>query len=789
VFIHSLKSHISHIVVIVGLSSSAFLCTAGAAGPPSQIAIVSGNTQAGTVGTTLPSPFVALVTDSNGKPVPGATVVWSIIGGGASFHAGSTVTNLSGLASNTMTLGTVTGWDKGTAGIATGLKVNLGANARAGLARTIAIYSGNRQTGTVGSALPNSLEVICRDQYGNLSSQAQIDWAVVGGGGSFSYFESQTSGGVAAKAMTLGRVPGVNTAIATINGTTTSSTFTETAVVGPPATLSIVRGNVQAGQPGARLASPFYVQVTDQYGNPLGGIQVDWKALTAGDQFSTPTTITNSLGLTERNLTMGPAYGEHIATATIDGTNISQTLIATHDFAATIQEVSAANANPAAMQPYFLGLSYPKTWVSADMFNAKNLATVALFKNLGPGVLRFLGEEIGGAITWNPTGPGLKYGTVTTADIARVAAFVKAANWKVLYGIGLLNNTPATAASEAAVAAQEFGSSLLGFEIGNEPDGYPLARYGTPPTPQIPGYTWQDYISTTPVDSNGELLPSWPAFANAIRAAVPNAPLTGPAGGPPWAIDLAQSGEAFKISLLTIHYYAAWPAESPTMTTVLTPDPHLLVTLPEVSEAAAAANISGGYRFSECNSVSGEVPGLTDAFGTALWTIDFLFVNAFNQSRGVDFTGGGHGPGNYTPLVDDLNNVTGIGPDYYGMFAYSLIAKGGTLMTTEVSPSWSGTFSAYAVKQPDGSTDAILSNKDPNATVTVAISPQGTISQATSLLLTAPSLNATTGFTLGGSPINIDGSWTPTSNPAVPIVDNAALLVIPPGSAQIVHMQ
>jgi len=224
------------------------------------------------------------------------------------------------------------------------------------------------------------------------------------------------------------------------------------------------------------------------------------------------------------------------------------------------------------------------------------------------------------------------------------------------------------------------------------------------------------------------------------------------------------------------------------MATLLTADPNIPEFLAQTNAAATAGHISGGVRYSECNSISGEVPGLTDSFGAALWTIDFLFVNAFNQSGGVAFTSGGSGAGNYTPLVDDLTNVTGIGPDFYGLYAYKLISKGGTLMTTQESPV-SSTLSAYVIEQPDGSTDAILSNKDPNNTVTVAVTPQGSISQATSLLLTAPSLTSTTGFTLGGSPINIDGSWTPTSNPAVPIVDNAALLVIPPGSAQIVHMQ
>ncbi len=418
------------------------------------------------------------------------------------------------------------------------------------------------------------------------------------------------------------------------------------------------------------------------------------------------------------------------------------------------------------------------------MFNPDNAASVALFKDLGPGVLRFLAEGITGAIPWDPDGVGLKYGVTTTADIKRVAAFVKAANWKVIYGIGLLNSTPSAAASEAAVAAKEFGSSLLGFEIGNEPNNYALPNYGEP---QIPGYTWADYISTAPVYSDGKLLPSWPAYANAIRAAVPNAPLAGAATGATWTIPFAESSEAPLVSLLTLHYYATWPAESPTMTTLFTPDPYVPESLAQTNAAAVAANITGGVRYSECNSVSGEIPGLTDAFGAALWTIDFLFVNAFNQSRGVAFTGGGSGAGNYTPLVDDLNKVTGIGPDFYGLYAYKLISKGGKLMTTDVAPDYS-TFSAYAIEQPDGSTDFVLNNKNAYSSVTVAVKPETSFSEAYTLLLTAPSLTSTSGFTLGGSPINIDGSWKPTHYPAVPVVGDQAVVTVPPGSVQIVHM-
>ncbi len=614
---------------------------------------------------------------------------------------------------------------------------------------------------------------------------AQIAWTVVSGGGSVGYYQSATANGVAVKSFTLGTVPGVNRAIATIEGTSASYTFTETAVLGPPAIMSISSGNYQQGKPGVPLANPLVAQVTDAYGNPLSGVRVSWTANTPGDTLSPSSNATATYGHSDGTLTMGPAYGVHTVNAFVAGTGIGQTFVATHGI--TVNVESNPNPNPAAMEPYFLGLSYPKPWIAMDMFDPNNAATVALFKDLGPGVLRFAAEDTTGAIPWSPTGPAFTYGVVTTADIARVAAFVKATNWKVLYGIGFLNNTPASAASEAAVAAKEFGSNLLGFEIGNEPDAYGLARYGNPPAPQIPGYSWADFISTTTLYSDGVPMPSWPVYANAIRAAVPNAPLAGTSTGPPWAIDLAESDQAPLVSQLTIHYYAGWPAEPATMATLLTADPNIPEFLAQTNAAATAAHISGGVRYSECNSISGEVPGLTDSFGAALWTIDFLFANALNQSRGVAFTSGGSGAGNYTPLVDDLTKVTGIGPDFYGLYAYSLISKGGKLMTTDVAPAYE-TLSAYAIEQPNGSTAVILSNKNPYSSVTVAVKPLTTFSQAYTLLLTAPSLTSTSGFTLGGSPINIDGSWTPTHYPAVPVVGDQAVVTVPPGSAQIVFM-
>ncbi len=395
------------------------------------------------------------------------------------------------------------------------------------------------------------------------SAHAEIYWSMSGGGGSVGHYQSPTEHGVASMTVTLGQLRR-DTYTATIIGQEMPYTSTETAVVGPPAIMSKTSGNYQQGEPGVPLANPLVAQVTDAYGNPLSGVRVSWTANTPGDALSQSSNSTATYGHSDDTLTLGPAYGVHTVNAFVAGTAIGQTFVATHGITVGVQ--SNPHPNPNAMEPYFLGLSYPKTWVSVDMFDPNNAATVALFKDLGPGVLRFLAESTTGAIPWDPDGAGLKYGVTTTADIKRVAAFVKAANWKVLYGIGLLNTTTSAAASEAAVAAKEFGSNLLGFEIGNEPSTpLPSDVWRPPGTPD----TWL-HLGRLHLDDAGLLQwstsASWPAYADAIRAAVPNAPLAAAASGPSWAIDIAESGEASKVSLLTIHYYAEWPAEPATMT-------------------------------------------------------------------------------------------------------------------------------------------------------------------------------------------------------------------------------
>jgi len=785
VSIHRPKSYRFPVALISMLLSSAI---AYAAGAPTRISIASGKGQTGKVGTALANPWVVLVTDSSGNPVDGATVNWQVTAGGASFPATKTTTNSSGLASNTLTLGTVTGFDKATALLANGAAAIFGASATPGAAVSISSYSGNDQTGTVADALPQALEVICRDKYGNPANQTVVDWTVTGGGGSVPYAHSESENGIATKALTLGAKPGANYAAATISGTDKSYTFTEEGVAGPVAAIEIVSGNDQTGSANTALPGPLTIAAVDAHGNYKSDTQVSWTANTAGDSLSATSTVTNSSGLASDTLILGSTSLLHTVTVAVQGTSISQTFTALMSVNGVVS-VQGERVSTTGFQPYFLGLSYMKIVVSAPLFNENNAGLVTLFKNLGPGVLRLNGEEAVGAQTvWDPTGPGLKYGTLAKADLVRLEKFLESVDWKVLYGLNFSQNTASNAAAEAGVAAQVFGDNLLGFEIGNEPDNYSRAVYGSPPVPQIPGYTWDDFISTSPVySSDGALLPSWPIFATAIQAAAPDAGLTGPAAGFDWFSSFAESDQASRISLLTRHIYQGQSTSKLTMETLLTPDPRFAVQFPEMEQAAITAGVPGGYRISECNTYSTPTDGVTNAFGAALWTIDFLFTNAKYQSTGVDFMGGGDKV-NFSPIFDNGVNVVGIGPDYYGLFAYSLLGQGGKLMTTQVTPAPS-TFSAYAVQETNGTTDLILSNKDPNNDFTVGISRPGSISQATALLMTAPSLTATSGFSLGGSQIGIDGSWQASTTDDLSILDGSAVVTVPAGSAQIVHLK
>jgi hypothetical protein len=95
------------ITYVSSVDGSIFTDTANMTAAPAYIQLSSGSGQNAATGATLPQPIKVLVSDSSGNPISGATVTWSITGSGGSFSP--SVTDSSGLASSTLTMGSTPG--------------------------------------------------------------------------------------------------------------------------------------------------------------------------------------------------------------------------------------------------------------------------------------------------------------------------------------------------------------------------------------------------------------------------------------------------------------------------------------------------------------------------------------------------------------------------------------------------------------------------------------------------------------------------------------------------------
>jgi hypothetical protein len=209
---------------------TASLTETGVAGPAAVLSVVSGSSQSGTVGTVLPLPLLVMAKDSFGNKVAGASVTFSDVYGG-SFSPNPGVTGTNGEVSTAFTLPTTahSGFavtaSSGTATAATFHETSIAASPA-----SLAISSGNKQTGTRGTQLPKPLVVVVKDQYGNAVSGVTVTFSDGGAGGSFLNSAPITNSvGQASATYTLPPAAGTYSITATVNSNVNVVTFTEMA--------------------------------------------------------------------------------------------------------------------------------------------------------------------------------------------------------------------------------------------------------------------------------------------------------------------------------------------------------------------------------------------------------------------------------------------------------------------------------------------------------------------------------------------------------------------------------
>ena len=429
-----------------------------------------------------------------------------------------------------------------------------------------------------------------------------------------------------------------------------------------------------------------------------------------------------------------------------------------------------------AIAPEFMGLGYEISSVAVPgLLSPANSLYAQLVRTLGrSGVIR-IGGNTSDFARYAPDAPAVStpFGTVVNdAALRDLAGFLRATGWKLIWGLNLGSGSVTEAVAEAAAVLRYAGSSLLAFEIGNEPDLF----HGSGHRP--PGYSYDEWLA------------EFRRYATALQARFPAIPLAGPdaAGHTDWVTRFAadQRGD---LALLTHHYYRGGQRNpKSTIAELLGPDPKLQPELDAFRAASEAARVP--YRICEVNSFSGGGrPGVSDTLAGALWALDFMYTLAASGCSGVNMETGVNQLGfvsSYSPISDDTHGHYAAAPEYYGMLAFALGGHGNMVgaQVVDAAPA----VRAYATRQSSGELVLTLLNKGAEPALVAAAIQGSHAKYATAVRLLGPSLDAKTGITLGGAGVSAAGLWASRLREHIPLQAGRFRIALPAASAAVVTL-
>jgi hypothetical protein len=356
---------------------------------------------------------------------------------------------------------------------------------------------------------------------------------------------------------------------------------------------------------------------------------------------------------------------------------------------------------------------------------------------------------------------------LTPAWLTAARRFVRQTSARLVLDLNLVTATPSIAAqwAKAAEARLPHGS-ILGFEIGNEPDIYSRADW----LAMLPG------IGSRTIGSGAGSLPlaisavsyaqAFGLYASALSRIVPGVSLLAPAlANPPenlnWISTLLAAPHS-SLRAITVHRYpyseCALPGTStyPTIERILSENATAGMAR-TVRAAVALAHRSGlPLKVTELNSVTcGGRAGVSNTFATALWAPDALFellragVNAVNVhvrefAINAAFVLNGHG------LIAH--------PLLYGLLAFSrMLGPEAKLVPLRLHSRRSMHLKAWAVSVRGNMLHVLVIDKGEHA-VRVLLHLQGEGVAAVQRML-SPAVTSRSGVTLAGQRIATDGSW------------------------------
>ncbi len=284
---------------VVGIPPVTFSATSDV-GTVAEFEVVSGNQQNGIAGSLL-APMVVVAQDAHANAIANVVVTFAVTAGNGSLSITTAMTDSSGHAQTTLTLGHTASTDTVSAhaaGLSTGLTFT--ANGVAGPAAKMSIASGNNQIAAAGASLTTPLVVLVQDTFGNPVQGFAVSFVVATGGGTATAPNATTSAtGLAQTGIALSITVGTTTVTANASGLI--ATFTATRTTARASALDILEGNNQSNILGGTYPQPLLVKLMDIYGNPIPNIAVSFTSNAFGDM-TTVTATTNAAGEAQINL-------------------------------------------------------------------------------------------------------------------------------------------------------------------------------------------------------------------------------------------------------------------------------------------------------------------------------------------------------------------------------------------------------------------------------------------------------------------------------------------------------
>jgi hypothetical protein len=415
----------------------------------------------------------------------------------------------------------------------------------------------------------------------------------------------------------------------------------------------------------------------------------------------------------------------------------------------------------------YLGLS-TEYW-ALPMY-ARHLATFERVLGLihvagdGPMILRVGGDSADHAF-WDPrlrTLPPWAF-TLTPEWTELTGGIVHRLGVRLIIDLNLITNAPDTAAVWAQAAAARLPRhSIVGFEIGNEPDIY--SRKGWM---RVTAGDLMSGVVLPPALTMRNYLGDFRAYGATLGEVAPHVPLIGPAVAEPRAhwrwVRALLAARPPGLSMISVHRYPysgcvrRRSASFPTIARVLSARASTVLAAQLAPMIARTHRAGLPFRLTELNSVTcGGRPRVSDTFATALWAPDTLFALLRARADGVNLHVRAttiNAPFAFTPSGLFAR------PLLYGLIMFSRALAGGVaLEPTRLQAGVSLHLHTWVVRTRSGALHVLAVDKGPRP-VRLLLLRIGGQAAATARQLRAPSPSARFGVTLGGQHLGTRGQW------------------------------